>query len=258
MQKLLLSLVIAAAFITGCKQNEKKNEDHLLMAVAWYQNSGEMQALYHQAFNCAKYSVDNFTADYTGDKKLAVIVDIDETVLDNSPFEAGVINTNTPYSSETWDAWVNQKRADAVPGAVDFAKYLNQKGVELFYISNRKVHLLESTIANLKSKGFPVVDKEHILLRTEGSGKEPRREVVKKDYDIVLLMGDNLSDFLPIFEDRTNQAKDAVEKYKSEFGKRFIVLPNPMYGEWEGQIYNHNYKLTRKEKNDLLKKSLRD
>ncbi len=258
MQKILLSLVLASIFIVGCKQKEKKNEDQLLMAVAWYQNSGEMQALYHQAFNCARYSVDNFKANYTGDKKLAVIVDIDETVLDNSPFEAGVIKTCTPYSSETWDAWVNQKRAEAVPGAIDFAKYLNEKDIELFFISNRKVHLLESTIENLKSKGFPVVDKDHILLRTEGSGKEPRRAVVKKDYDIVLLMGDNLSDFLSVFENRTNQAKEAVEKYKMEFGKRFIVLPNPMYGEWEGHIYNENYKLTRKEKNDLLKNSLRD
>jgi 5'-nucleotidase (lipoprotein e(P4) family) len=110
----------------------------------------------------------------------------------------------------------------------------------------------DGTAANLKKLGFPGVSDETLLVRTDaaGSGKETRRQSVSARYRIVLLMGDNLNDFSEAFEQsKTVESRlAAVEKNQSQFGTRFIVLPNPMYGDWENSLYDYNFKLTEEEK----------
>src|SRR5205085_3155061 len=122
----------------------------------------------------------------------------------------------------------------------------NTRGVRVFYITNRKAAEKEGTATNLRKLGFPNVNDETLLVRTDtnSSSKEPRRKSVAAKYRVVLLMGDNLNDFSEEFEKaRTVSGRlAAAEQNKSQFGTRFIALPNPMYGDWENAIYDYNLK----------------
>ncbi len=212
------------------------NSQYLAQAVLWYQKSAELRALYLQAFNLAKLQLQKFTGE--GNKKPAVVLDIDETVLDNSPYEGYRILNDKEYERETWNAWVEKESAYATPGALDFVNYAKELGVEVFYISNRTIDLLESTVNNLKELKFPNADEKFILLKENDSSKESRRLKVSENYNIVMLIGDNLIDFHQVFENRgDDHAYALVDSMRQEFGSKFIILPNPMYGSWEKDIY---------------------
>lgn len=231
---LVLPLIISC---TGNTKIEQYKQDHLIYATIWYQNSPEMKALYYQGFNVAGERVKQFSKTKTAKPK-AVVVDIDETMLDNSPFQAQEIIDNKEFSSEFWNEWSQLARAKATPGAVEFSKLCDSLGIPIFYISNRKVNEFDATLRNLDSLGFAFAKPEFLILRDNESSKKARREKVMKNYEIVLLIGDNLNDFSEVFEDRSNSwGTPTVEKFKKEFGSRFIVLPNPMYGDWEKNIY---------------------
>ena len=229
-------------------------------AVLWQQSSGERNALSYQAFALARMLLDR---DLVRPRKArrAVVVDVDETVLDNSRYQAQLILANQVYGSATWTAWCNRAEASAVPGAVEFLRYANARGVRVFYITNRKDAEKDGTARNLKQLGFPEVNDQTLLVRTDpkSSSKEPRRLSVASRYHIVLLMGDDLNDFTEVFEQSRTVASrlDAVEKSKREFGRRFIVLPNPMYGHWEDAIYGEG-KLSEAEKEVKRRKALKN
>ena len=243
------------------KTAEVKNKvtsDYLLMATLWYQKSAEMRAIYYQTYNFAKTILLNKLPYADTLKRKAVVVDIDETILDNSPFEAHCITANTTYSKKEWEAWVNKASAKALPGAVDFLNYAKFKDVETFYISNRRKNLKQKTIENLKNLGFPFVDDEHVFLRDSVSTKRYRRKKVLQNYDVLLYIGDNLTDFSEIYEDRDSLfAKNIVDKNIMSFGKDFLILPNPMYGEWEKPVFNNNMRISAEQK-DSLRKTILD
>ncbi len=236
-------------------KNEKKiTSDYLLMATLWYQKSAEMRAIYYQTYNFAKTILLNKLPYADTLKRKAVVVDIDETVLDNSPFEAYCIINNLSYSSDEWAKWVNKASAKALPGAVDFLNYAKFKDVETFYISNRRKNLKLKTMENLKNLGFPFVDDEHIFLRDSVGTKRYRRKKVLQNYDVLLYIGDNLTDFSDVYEDRDSLlAKNIVDKNITTFGKDFLILPNPMYGEWEKPLFNNNMRLSPEKKDSLRK-----
>jgi 5'-nucleotidase (lipoprotein e(P4) family) len=174
---------------------------------------------------------------------MAIVLDIDETLLDNSPHQALMIvsDSNYPYM---WNEWCALAKAEVVPGALEFLKYADKKGFQIYYISNRKEkYTREGTLKNLLDKGFPQVRDSHVLLRLERtadnpkpSDKQPRRDIVTANgHDIVLLIGDNLGDFYSDEHDGgLRQAQ--VDSFKSEFGNKFIILPNAMYGNWPASI----------------------
>ena len=249
-----------AIILNACQQNsfeESKSQDHLIMSTLWYQKSGEMKAIYYQCFNWAKLRVDMTLAESNTETKMAVVVDIDETMLDNSPFETNCISTGKGYSKETWRNWTSQINAKALPGAVEFSKYAESKGIEVFYISNRSVDEFEVTLKNLQKENFAFADSSHLLLESNTSSKKPRRDIVRENYEIILLIGDNLIDFSELFEDRsTNYGFDIVEENSEKFGKLFIVLPNPMYGNWEKEVFDNKKGLSNKEKYHLRKSNL--
>ena len=261
MKKLALFGIGIIFLLNSCKQNdfnESKSQDHLIMSTLWYQKSGEMKALYYQCFNWAELRVEMNLQNNNSEIKKAVVVDIDETMLDNSPFETYCINTGKGYSGETWGNWTSKIEAKPLPGAVEFSKYAESNGVEVFYISNRSIDEFDVTLKNLQKENFAFADSAHLLLKTNTSSKKERRSLVKENYEIILLIGDNLGDFSEIFEDRSfNYGFDEVEKYKSDFGDKFIVLPNPMYGSWENAVFENNRDLTNEEKYTLRKNSLR-
>lgn len=243
MKKYTIILFSALLFaLTSCqpKAEQVKNDknEKLVMATLYVQQAAEIKALNHQAYNIGKLRLDKILKKNTSNKKLAVVVDIDETVLDNSPFEAKSILEKTSYPLY-WSEWCNLARAESISGAQEFLNYAAENGVETFYISNRKVALLDATLRNLINNGFPFADTTHVLLRSTTSDKEPRRSIVKENYEIVLLFGDNLGDFSNIFDNKSTADRHAlVEENKELFGSKFIVLPNPMYGAWDAAMFH--------------------
>ena len=217
------------------------DNEYQVGAILWAQSSGEARALYYQACTLARMMLDRDLKTHHKDKQQrAVVVDVDETILDNSPFQAGLVKARKEYSQKDWAAWTSAAQAVALPGAVEFLRYADAKGVRVFYITNRKVEEKAGTAKNLKQAGFPNVTDETLLLRADTSSKEPRRQKVAEQYRIVLLMGDNLNDFSDVFEKKTVAERlAAVEQNRDQFGTRFIVLPNAMYGDWETAIYNN-------------------
>jgi 5'-nucleotidase (lipoprotein e(P4) family) len=227
------------------------NNEYLVGSVLWTQSSGEARALAYQAYNFARILLDqDLRVNRKRRMKRAVVVDVDETVLDNSPYQAWIIKEHKSYP-EKWTAWINRAEAAAVPGAVEFLSYARQRGVRVFYVTNRKPEEKEGTRANLIKLGFPEVTDETLLVREpDTSSKEPRRKRIAEKYRVVLLIGDNLNDFAEVFEQKKTVAERiaATEQSKALFGTRFIMLPNSMYGDWENAVYDYNFKLTDAEK----------
>ncbi|RMG63645.1 MAG: 5'-nucleotidase, lipoprotein e(P4) family [Calditrichaeota bacterium] len=232
--------------------------EHLVMAVLYLQHAAEARALRYQAYALARTRLDEALSHHKSPKKLAVVVDIDETVLDNSPYEGKLIKANASYP-EFWKEWCQLAQAKAIPGAVEFLNYAVSRGVDVFYVSNRRLELLEPTMENLRREGFPQVEVGHIYLRTDESSKENRRLAIQKTHEIALLIGDNLADFAAVFEGQSTQLRNqTVDRLKKEFGTRFIVLPNPMYGDWEGALYNYQWRLPADQKALLRHRALKD
>jgi len=262
------SLILLSVLLFSCGTSKKTtistadSNDKLIMAVAWYQHSAEMAALYYQGFNIATQRLDEAIAANKSNKPLAVVVDIDETMLDNSPFETRVIH-NTDFQ-EGWYNWTKSATAKALPGALEFAEYAKNKHVEIFYITNRDDNERTSTLKNLQNQHFPYADEKHLLTKSDlsystgnTSSKAGRRAQVAETHEIVLLIGDNLNDFSEIFEDRSSDnGKDAVKNNRNLFGRKFIILPNPMYGAWEKPLYNYRNGLSDEEKTKMIKEKL--
>ena len=263
----IYSVVLLSAVLFSCGSTQKAttsagSQDKLLMAVAWYQHSAEMAALYYQGFNIAQQRLDQAVDTNRAGKKLAVVVDIDETMLDNSPFEATLIN-NADFR-EGWYNWTSKASAKALPGALEFAQYVQSKQVEIFYITNRDDNERSVTLKNLQNQNFPFATEDHLLTRSDlsystgnTSSKAGRRAKVAESHEIILLIGDNLNDFSELFEARdSNNGKQAVYENREQFGRKFIVLPNPMYGAWEKPLYDYKEGLSDAEKSLLLKAKL--
>lgn len=229
--------------------------EQLVMATAWMQSSAEYRALSYQAFNVARDRLDAILADTDdGDRPLAVVVDCDETVIDNSAFEAYLVGRDAAYDSERWHRWMEDRQARAMPGAVDFLTYADEQGVDVYYITNRDADALEATRDNLEALGFPQVDDDHLMLRTDTSDKQPRRETVLADHRVALYMGDNLADFESQFDsDDPAERRALVTARQARFGRHFILLPNPSYGAWEGAIYGGDWGMSPAQKDKARK-----
>ena len=248
----MIKYLIVLLSILSCNQPDYKNDnDYKIQAQVWTQNSAEYRALCYQAFNAAKMNLDAlffFEKEY--DKPLAIIADVDETVLDNSPYDGKLILNNTTYNRESWVEWGNLEIAKAIPGSLEFLIYASEKNVEIFYISNRYSEQLEATVNNLKKLGFPDAKESNVLLRGDTRSKSERRKSVSDNYEVIMLIGDNLSDFNDEFEKKISQERtNYTDELSNDFGTRLIVLPNPNYGDWESNgIYEGmNYNILQKD-----------
>jgi 5'-nucleotidase (lipoprotein e(P4) family) len=236
----------------------KANNEYQTGGTLWFQSSGEARALQYQAYLLARLMLDRDLKSRHRDQRRAVVVDVDETILDNSRHQAPLIVDNKPFESAGWIAWCNRAEATAIPGALEFLRYAASRGVRVFYVTNRGLAEKEGTARNLKRLGFPGVSDETLLVRTDTSSKEPRRQSISKRYRIVLLAGDNLNDFAALFEGKSvAERQAAVDAWRQKFGTQFIVLPNPMYGDWENAIYKYNFQLKEEEKAKLRKEALK-
>lgn len=256
----------SCVLVFGVEDNKIKNEnvtqsDNVsptlggkLYTSAWIQRSAEYKALCIQSYNLAKLRLDESLTKFHS-KPLAIITDIDETILDNTPNAVHQALKGEDFTEESWDKWCDKAVADTLAGAKSFFEYAKSKGVEVFYISNRSEVNRTGTLANLAKFGFPFVDNNHILLRKTTSDKSSRRDAVEHNYEIVLFLGDNLGDFTHEYDsiDESIRLSNVYNDWNL-FGKRFILIPNPNYGSWEKAMNNGYPPL--KEKDMKLKKQL--
>ncbi|MFC3815400.1 5'-nucleotidase, lipoprotein e(P4) family [Lysobacter sp. GCM10012299] len=233
-----------------------------LNAVLWVQTSAEYQAATTTVYRAAadKLAValaeKNWDALVPGERgnaatglKPAVIMDVDETVLDNSPYQARLVRDGKAYDEVTWDAWVAEKKAKPVPGVVEFAKAAAAKGVTILYLSNRAVHLKDATIANLKAVGMPVKDDSVFLglgtvvdgCEQNGSEKNCRRQLAGQQYRVLMQFGDQLGDFVQVVANTREGRDQLLDEYGDWFGERWWMLPNPTYGSWEPATFNNDW-----------------
>lgn len=256
-RQLFLSFVLFISMPVFAQVTEHKPAQYNVNGTLWQQQSGEYKALCYQAFNLARLRLQEILMTNRDSMPLAVITDVDETVLDNSPSAAKDILNGKTYNEADWKVWVDLAKANAMPGAVEFFNYAAQHGVQCFYITNRKEEQKEATMRNLQQQGFPQVDAMHMMAKQGSvSDKEPRRQEVAKKYNVVLLLGDNLNDFDDLFFEKPAAERNAnVDKAQAFFGSKYIVLPNATYGDWEGALW-YGQKLTAEEKDKVKWASL--
>ena len=233
-----------------------------LNAVAWVQTSVEYRALSEQTYRAAAEYLDKALKEKNWDAlvpeergnaatglKPAVVLDVDETVLDNSPYQARLVRDGASYDEVTWDQWVAEKKAKPVPGVVDFARAATARGITLLYVSNRAVHLQAATIAKLLAVGLPVAnDKVFLGMGTvvegceqHGSEKNCRRRLAGQEYRVLMQFGDQIGDFVQVTAN-TRQGRDQLyDEYNDWFGERWWMLPNPTYGSWEPALFNNDW-----------------
>ena len=266
-------LIVLITIISCTAPEETAETNPTLQATLWVQNSAEYQALTSMAYQTAEthlkeaVSDKNWTAELTQNsdsvKQLppAVVLDIDETTLDNSPFQARMIEQNSEYNSEAWEQWVREAQAEPIPGAVAFTKAADALGITVIYLSNRNADTEAETRKNLEELGFPVSDEgDVVLLKGEQenwtSAKTARRAFVAENYRIVMLFGDDLNDFLPAKKITEQERSSLLEEHRANFGKKWFVLPNPVYGSWNDAMFNFDRSLTPEQKEAAIKAHL--
>jgi len=246
----------AATSVESSYDYKDLNEQQV-MGLLWVERSAEYKALCLQAYNIAKFRLDEELA-IPHTKPLAVVVDIDETVLSNSPYQAWLVGQNKSFSSDTWKGWIDSAEAEAMPGAVEFLNYAKSNGVHVFYITNRSLDKLTATLENLQNQGFPYADEEHLMLKTNTDDKTARRTFVRETHEIVILMGDSLTDFINDFAGKElPKQRILAEQNINQWGDRFIVLPNPEYGNWENALYHYKQGLDAEQKDNMRKDALK-
>ncbi|HOP48931.1 MAG TPA: HAD family acid phosphatase [Desulfobacteraceae bacterium] len=252
---ILIPIVAIMFLISACATPGNSNLNSLL----WMQTSSEYKASCLQTYNTAKKNIDAALNDRGWTAALeqngeflslpaAVVMDIDDTVLDSAKFQAKLINDGVNWSETAWDEWVAFKNAPPVPGAVDFIQAINEKKIEVFFITNRECRQREKgkckcpqeqdTIDNLVKVGISGVNPENVLLQNEqpewSSDKKSRREFITARYRVLMLFGDDLGDFLPnVKKNITPLQRDAlVHKNEIKWGIKWYMLSNPVYGSW--------------------------
>jgi len=251
----------AAPAATAVPQNDNLN------AVLWDQTSVEFKANTMGAYALAKFRLDQALADktwtaseeQTGDFETlppAIILDVDDTVLNTSEYQAWTVVKGTSYSGKTWTDYVKDKKDVAIPGAVDFLKYADSKGVKIFYVTNRAAEDKGTTVEEITEMGFPMGGNVDTFLASKqqpdwGSAKGSRRAFIGKDYRIVLLFGDNMGDFTDKYTGSVADRDKVFEADKAHWGHDWIAIPNPTYGSWESAPYLTDYSKTPDQQRQL-------
>ena len=264
-------LITALAFtaLTACKSvpqgTTTSSENALnnievngkLYSAVFQQNAAEYQALAAQAFNIATLQLDRILTEQHN-KPLAIVTDIDETFLDNSPYAVQMAREGKSYDQATWTEWTSKGEALPLLGSLEFFNYAKSKGVEVFYITNRNQNDKPGTMKNLVKYNYPYADDTHVIVRTAESSKETRRQKLSETHEIVMLLGDNLSDFSTLWDKKTQEERiENVKNNREQFGKKFIVLPNTGYGDWEAALFQYRKDLSKEEKDKIYDKSVK-
>lgn len=218
----------------------------LLYAVAWKQTSAEYRALYHQGYNIARDRVAAaVAARKDGDKPLAVFADMDDTVLLPLPYWAKLIAGGESFFNDpVWDAWVPTNDQVVAPSAIGFFEYCRDNGVEVFYVTSRDQgeKTYDYALANLKALGLPYADEDHLTVLTDTSNKEPRQQELAETFTPVVYLGDSLNDFRRKYYIKGDVPGrlSAMEEDREEFGRNFVLFPNPTDGHWMAAVFGES------------------
>ena len=232
-----------------------------LHANLWMQTSAEYQALCWQTFSAALKEVRQAVKSAKrrggrptgpGKKPLAVVADLDETILDNARFQsemdvAVMLSCSDPgYTPGRWKQWErdNADEVGLVPGAGPFVAEVERLKVVMVYISNRVEDLRASTIRSLANSGVNTQRLEdglepRLLLKRDTSDKQDRIRQAEEQYHVVAYLGDNLGDFPGAIAQSTDVAGNLTNRLKKVeaagnlWGTRWFMLPNPVYGDWD-------------------------
>jgi 5'-nucleotidase (lipoprotein e(P4) family) len=239
---LLLSLLMLQGTPSFAEEIASPPSNLLTAAVAWKQTAAEFEALYYQGFNVATMQLDKaLQAHKASDRPLAIISDVDDTVLSSNSYWGYMINADKEFFDDAaWDKWVAENGPVATPGAVDFLSYAQSKGVEVFYVTSRDQgeKTFEYALANLRKNNLPFADEKHLTVYRDSSNKEPRQFEIAKGHDVVLMLGDNLNDFKrKYYVADVKQRNNLMTEDKEQFGRKYIIFPNPTDGHWLKAIF---------------------
>ena len=247
----------------------KATADDNLNAVAWSQTAIEHDLIYVQTYRDAEAQLLGALHDESWDAlgkadrkaplkhlKPAVILDIDETVLDNSPYQARLIKSGGEFNEADWAAWCKEEQARALPGVIEFTHFAASHGIAVIYISNRAKDLDQATLANLGKAGLPVSGPDAFLglgtfvegCEQAGSEKGCRRQLVSQHYRVLMQFGDQLGDFVDVTTNTLDGRRKALADYLPWIGTRWFVLPNPTYGSWEPALFNNDWSAPREQR----------
>ena len=253
--------------------------DDSLNATVWYQTSVERDLVYRTVYRAAAAQRAAALADPGWDAlpkeersndprglPPAIIVDVDETVLDNSPSQVRQIRERRGFDEAAWGAWVMEEKATPLPGALEFLKAAAARGVTVFYISNRDASLAAATVANLRRAGFPIARADQFLglgtvvagCEQEGSEKACRRKRVADGYRVLMQFGDQVGDFVQVVANTPQGRRAAIAPYADWMGQRWWALPNPVYGSWEPALFDNAWSLPAAERRARKEAALND
>ncbi len=199
----------------------------------WFRTSAEYRALARQAYQVAGDRLSELSRGLAAGS-WAVILDVDESILDNSEYERRLFATNRSYTDSSWATWVNERAAPAIPGSVEFTRRIHELGGRVAIVTNRADMFCAATRANLESVG---VHPDVMLCQPPGeSDKNPRFDKIAQGtaaagvppLTVVAWVGDNIMDFPHLTQSARNDPLAL-----SDFGKRYFILPNPIYGSWQ-------------------------
>lgn len=293
------ALLAALALLAGCSSSPARHEsvaapatvaapvaparsgpaaDDNLNAVAWSQTAIEHDLLFVQTYRDAQMqllkalkdprwdalSKDDRVAPLKG-LKPAVVLDVDETALDNSPYQARLIKSGGEYNEADWAAWCKEEAARALPGAVEFTRFAAKHGIAVIFISNRAKDLDSVTLDNLRQVGFPVSGPDAFLglgtfvkgCEQIGTEKGCRRQLISRKYRVLVQVGDQIGDFADVIANNAQGRQQAMAPYLGWIGTRWFILPNATYGSWEPALFNNDWTLPRNERRRQKEAALR-
>ena len=262
-------LAVFSVLSTAAEEVDRSFQEQSMLGVLFVQTSPEFAANNIQTYKIATSKIDialndkNWSAALEqgtnfSDKPPAIIVDVDETVLDNSAHQARAILGGFSYPTG-WLEWGNEVSAPAVAGVKDFLNYADSKGVTIFYVTNRVSELRKATIENIIKLGLPFDERANpLMMKGEngwGSEKTSRRTLIAEKYRIILMAGDQITDFISLEESAVSMDArlQLSSKYEEMWGEKWFMITNPMYGKWEGAIYNNIFPNTKERKKLRLK-----
>lgn len=235
--------------------------DALLYALAWKQTAAEYQALYYQGFNIARMQVQAaLERRQPGDKPLAVVTDVDDTVLHSLTYWGHLVQRNMDFFDDAiWDRWVASNRVTATPGALEFLEFCAANNVEVFYVTSRDQgeNTFDLALENLRAVSFPFVDQEHVTVLRDSSNKEPRQDALMEQFDVVTFLGDNLNDFRRKYYIRSDVEGRiaAMTQDKEKFGREYVIFPNPTDGQWLAAIFGDSEPAATDANREILKEA---
>ena len=241
-----------------------------LQATLWAQSALERDVLCRQSFRMAQVQLScalrqpgwSAMAERSAcyGQRPAVILDVDETVLDNTPYNARLVKRGISYDRDLWNAWVDEATAEPIAGATEFLRFAVRSGVSVFFVTNRDAELKTKTVENLQRVFDIPVSEHNVLLKNERpnwtSDKSSRRLYIARSHRVLLLIGDDFNDFVKLPDVGIDERRKIGLRYSNYFGTRWILLPNPMYGSWEKAVFGYRFDLSREDAIELKRELL--